>query len=158
MNFVDNKLFAVPSNVVYCGNGNYTFSLTPKKVIGIKDYKIINDKVVIVTFVDGTTEKAVCNPEDTFDIERAVEICICKKMFGGTKAYNDAIRKALKQIDAINKKRKEDEELAKLIARKKEKAANRKKLKQEKIRKEMIDIQVEAYLKAMKMYNEENVY
>ena len=29
MNFVDNKLFAVPSNVVYCGNGNYTFSLTP---------------------------------------------------------------------------------------------------------------------------------
>ena len=79
-------------------------------------------------------------------------------MFGGTKAYNDAIRKALKQIDAINKKRKEDEELAKLIARKKEKAANRKKLKQEKIRKEMIDIQVEAYLKAMKMYNEENVY
>ena len=79
-------------------------------------------------------------------------------MFGGTKAYNDAIRKSLKQIDAINKKRKEDEELAKLIARKKEKAANRKKLKQEKIRKEMIDIQVEAYLKAMKMYNEENVY
>lgn len=152
------KLLAVPANVVYWENGNYTFSLSPKKVIGIKDYKVINDKVVIVTFVDGTTEKAVCDPEDTFDIERAIEICICKKMFGGTKAYNDAIRKALKQINEIDKKRKEDEELAKLIARKKEKAANRKKLRQEKTRKEMIDIQAEAYLKAMKMYNGENVY
>lgn len=145
-------------NIMAWPSGTYTFSLPNIILVKIKDYKIINDKVVIVTFVDGTTEKAVCDPEDTFDLERAVEICICKKMFGGTKAYNDAIRKALKQLDAIDKKRKEDEELAKLIARKKEKAANRKKLRQEKTRKEMIDIQAEAYLKAMKMYNGENVY
>lgn len=158
MNFND-KLFSVPSNLVCCGNGNYTFSLAPKKPMEIKDYKVFNNKVVIVTFVDGSTEKAVCDfSEDSFDLERAIEICICKKMFGGTKAYNDAIRKALKQINEIDKKRKEDEELAKLIARKKEKAANRKKLRQEKTRKEMIDIQAEAYLKAMKMYNGENVY
>ena len=93
-------------NIMAWPSGTYTFSLPNIMLVKIKDYKIINDKVVIVTFVDGTTEKAVCDPEDTFDLERAVEICICKKMFGGTKAYNDAIRKALKQIDAIDKKRK----------------------------------------------------
>ena len=134
----------------------YSYKLVPRNM-EIKDYKVINDKVVIVTFVNGTTEKAVCDSEDTFDLERAIEICVCKKMFGGTKAYNNTIKNALRQVALIDKKRKEDEELAKLIARKKEKAAKKKERRAEKIRKEMIDIQAEAYLKAMKMYNGESV-
>lgn len=131
----------------------WNIGLSPN--LNIIDYKVINDRVVIVTFVDSSTEKAICNPEDTFDLERAIEICICKKMFGGTKAYNDAVRRALKQVAAIDKKKKEDEEEIKRIAKRKEKDIQRKIRRRERIRQEQIDIQAAAYLKALQM-NEGN--
>lgn len=126
-----------------------------KLMCSIKDYKVINDKVVIVTFADGTTEKAVCSPKDAFDLERAIEICICKKVFGGTKAYNNAIKDALKDVAAIDKQKKADKEKAERIAKKKAKEIERKILRREKKRQEQVDIQAEAFLKAMQMYDEQ---
>lgn len=123
--------------------------------VRIKDYKVINDKVVIVTFADGTTEKAICSPEDTFDLDRAIEICVCKKIFGGTKVYNNTIKDALKQVAAIDKKKKTDAEEAERIAKKKEKDIQRKISRIEKIRQEQIQIQAEAFVKAMFMYDEQ---
>lgn len=125
--------------------------------VSIKDYKVINNKVVIVTFTDNTTEKAICSPEDTFDLERAIEICVCKKIFGGTKSYNDTIKDALKQVAAIDKQKKTDAEEAERIIKKKQKDIQRKIRRRERIRQECIDIQAEAYLKAMQMYNKNKV-
>jgi len=136
-----------------------TFTPTKTRIkVNIKDYKVIEDKVVIVTFVDGTTEKAVCDAEDTFNLERAIEICVCKKIFGGTKAYNNAIKDAFKQIASIDKKKKADADEAERIAKKKAKEIDRKnRRKARKLqadRQAAIDIQAEAFLKAMQMYDD----
>lgn len=120
----------------------------------IVDYKIINNTVVIVTFSDGTTEKAVCDENDTFDFEKAIEICVCKKKFGGTKEYNNAIKKALKQVHSIDNKKKKESEEQERIAHRKAKYAERQAKRKAKRRQEQINIQSEAFFKAMVMYDE----
>lgn len=129
----------------------------PKKTstnLDIADYKIINDKVVIVTFKDGSTEKSVCYGDDVFDLERAIELCICKKKFGGNKDYYAAIRKALKQVRDIDTKKKKDAEEKERIANRKAKYAERKAKRMAKKRKAQIDLQTESFVAAMMKYNE----
>lgn len=123
----------------------------------IIDYKVIDNKVVIVTFDDNTTEKAVVVGNDTFDFERAVEIYVLKKMLGGTKAYNDIRKEAMRQVKLVDKKKKDEAEEAERIANRKAKYAERQAKRKEKRRQEQINIQAEAFLKAMKMYDEEGV-
>ena len=120
----------------------------------IVDYKIINNTVVIVTFSDGTTEKAVCDENDTFDFEKAIEICVCKKRFGGSKEYNNAIKKALKQVTSIDNKKKVEAEEQERIAHRKAKYAERQAKRKAKRRQEQVNIQSEAFFKAMIMYDE----
>ena len=120
----------------------------------IVDYKIINNTVVIVTFSDGTTEKAVCDENDTFDFEKAIEICVCKKKFGGSKEYNNAIKKALKQVDTIDNEKKREAEEQERIAHRKAKYAERQAKRKAKKRQEQVNIQSEAFFKAMVMYDE----
>lgn len=129
----------------------------PKKTstnLDIADYKIINDKVVIVTFKDGSTEKSVCYGDDVFDLERAIELCICKKKFGGNKDYYSAIRKALKQVRDIDTKKKKDAEEKERIANRKAKYAERKAKRMAKKRKAQVDLQTESFVAAMMKYNE----
>ena len=121
----------------------------------IVDYKVINNTVVIFTFADGTTEKTVCNHEfDEFELWRAVELAICKKKFGGTKAYHNAVNNAIKQIENIDAKKKAEEEEKERIANRKAKYQQRKAKRMAKKRQEQIDIQTEAFYKAMLMYDE----
>ena len=120
----------------------------------IVDYKVINDTVVIVTFADNTTEKAVCNKNDTYDFERAIEICICKKKFGGTKAYNSAIKNALRQVKAVDDKRKKEAEEKELEKRREAKIAKRKAKRKAQRRQQRIDDMSEAFLKAMLDYDD----
>lgn len=122
--------------------------------LDIVDYKVINDKVVIVTFKDGSTEKSVCHGDDVFDLERAIELCICKKKFGGNKDYYAAIRKALKQVRDIDTKKKKDAEEKERIANRKAKYAERKAKRMDKKRKAQIDLQTESFVAAMMKYNE----
>ena len=121
----------------------------------IVDYKVINNTVVIFTFSDGTTEKTVCNHEfDEFELWRAVELAICKKKFGGTKAYHNAVNNAIKQIENIDAKKNAEEEEKERIANRKAKYQQRKAKRMAKKRQEQIDIQTEAFYKAMLMYDE----
>ena len=120
----------------------------------IVDYKVINDTVVIVTFADNTTEKAVCNKNDTYDFERAIEICICKKKFGGTKAYNSAIKNALRQVKAVDDEKKKEVEEKKLAERREAKIAKRKAKRKAQRRQQRIDDMSEAFLKAMLDYDD----
>ena len=121
----------------------------------IIDYKVFNNKVVVVWFDDGTTEKATCDDLDVFNLERAIEVCVVKKKFGGSNEYNKAIKKAMKQIAAIDKKKKIEKEEQELLAKKKEKEIARKIKRREKKRQEQVDMMTEAYLKAMLAYDEE---
>lgn len=89
INLVGKKLFAY-----FYKDG---FKTSQKELIpDIKDVTIHQDHVVIVEFVDGTTEKAVLHPEDNFSIEQGISICITKRMVGGSAVYNKLISRALK--------------------------------------------------------------
>lgn len=127
----------------------------------IEDVQSINDKVVIVKFADGTSEKAVLSENDTFSLEQGVSICITKKILNkvlkgasGTSAYNKLVNYGLKVYD---KKQKEIKEA--IVAKKAEKDAEQKKIDRirkkrakhkAKLREEQIEIQAEAYRRAMK--------
>ena len=79
----------------------------------VADVSTVNDKVTIVTFTDGTQEKAICREGDTFSIEAGVTIYIMKRMlrlmfeeFGnksGTNLYNNMLREALKKKDVYKR-------------------------------------------------------
>ena len=60
-----------------------------------------NDRVVIVKFADGSFTKAVCSPNDKFDIDVGITVCLLKKILGGTNEYNNLIRKIHKQMDKL---------------------------------------------------------
>lgn len=114
---------------------------------------IVPDKVVEVTFLDGTKEKSVCREPDVFSLEQAIGICVSKKVMGGSSAYNNAIKRGLKvyenkiheeQIDEEEQERIERKR-AKKKAYKERRAAKRAQEKREK----QIEIQKEAYIRAM---------
>lgn len=136
---------------------------------------IVPDKVVEVTFADGTKEKSVCKEPDTFSLESAISICISKKIMGGSSAYNNAVKRGMKvyedkqKREAVEKAEQEriDKKRAKRLAYKEHRAAKRieeENQRKAKEREEQIAIQTEAYLRAMKamddsknvVVNEEN--
>ena len=121
-----------------------TCEIRNKKSVEISDVKILSpNKVVQVVFADGTSEKAVCDKEDTFSLETGITVCIAKKLLGGTKEYNKTIRNALKAMERKEKDRKDREERNKRIELKRQKEV-------EKRRERKIKIQEEAYYRAMK--------
>lgn len=95
------------------------FAITEKKGedenmrVNIKDVKIVvPNKVVEVTFGDGTKEKAVCAEEDTYSLDTAITICLVKHMLGGSNAYNNIIRRANKiLIDKAKAEEKREQEI-----------------------------------------------
>ena len=129
----------------------------------IKDIHIIKDKVVIVIFSDGSKEKAVLDDADTFSLEQGISICITKKMLSmqtggnGSSAYNKLIDHCLK-VYKNNRKAEEKAKAEEQAAKEKEKKATdkarAKKIKKaNKNREREIEIQKEAYLRAMREFN-----
>ena len=122
----------------------------------IEDVRIIvPNKVVEVTFRDGTKEKAVCAEEDTYSFDTAIAICIAKYFLGGTKDYCAVIKNANKIVANKDKEaekariaeQQKVKRIAKFEAYKKKKAA--KKLENE------IEMRKEAYKRAMRELEEE---
>lgn len=119
---------------------------------------------VIVTFSDGTTEKATTSEDDTFSLEQGISICYTKKLLSmlttdsGSKVYNKMIHTAMKlykskQEEAANKEKEEQfakERAEKLAA----KRAKRKAKLEAKKREQEISIQAEAYARALRMVNQ----
>lgn len=128
------------------GFKTYTKELIPD----IKDVIVHNNHVVIVDFVDGTSEKAVLHPEDQFSVEQGISICITKKLVGGSSIYNKLIDRAVKVMINRDEERtkKQVEEEARKERKKKndEKKARRKAAKRE----EYIATQKEAYIRALR--------
>lgn len=110
--------------VVHVDEDGYATPIMPT----ITDVKVVKDKVTIVTFADGTQEKAVCAEGDTFSLENGITICLMKKMLAdsciegtGTSIYNNLIRYATKKVGAAKKEEEEAKKLEKEVkaARKK---------------------------------------
>lgn len=123
------------------------------KKFNIVDYKVYNNKAVAVTFEDGTEEKAVCNEDDNFDLERGVEVCVLKHVLGVDK-YKELVREANRQIKAVDKAIEDKKAEEEMIARKKAKAARHKAKRLERKRNARIAEMKEAYLGAMLAYDD----
>ena len=128
----------------------------------IKDIQVINNKVVIVLFKDDTKEKAVLDSTDTYSLEQGISICITKKMLSmqtngnGSSAYNKLIKHCIKLYENNRKaeeKAKAGEQAAKDREKKLADRAKAKKIKRaNKNREREIEIQKEAYLRAMREF------
>lgn len=121
----------------------------------VTDVEVINNCVTILTFADGTKEKAVLDKQDIFNLEQGISICLTKKLlsqltFGnGNKTYNKLIKSTTKKyfakLDAIEEKKKAEEQKKKKYAKIAAKKAKRK----EKQKEARINEQAEAYRRAL---------
>ena len=127
---------------------NKEIKMEPK--FNIVSYNVYDNKTIVVRF-DNVTERAVCCDEDQFDLERGVEICILKNIFG-EECYKKLIKTAMKQIKAIDKAKADKEKEEEMIAAKKAKNARRKARTSENRRKRRVAEMKEAYLAAMREY------
>lgn len=100
----------------------------------ITKVEVLNDRVVIMRFGDGSFTKAICTEDDAkngkFDIDIGITICFIKKIIGEAdgkkKAYAKLIRDIHKMMDEQDKLAKEEEQRkANAKARKLRKAQRR---------------------------------
>lgn len=120
-------------------------------------------KVVVVSFADGTSEKAVLSADDTFSLEYGISICVTKRLLSGkcdghgNSVYNKIVRHGLKVYENAQKKAEKDAEEAERIKTKMTKLAQKKAAKRAKReaaeREYLIGIQAEAYVRAMRELN-----
>ena len=128
----------------------------------IKDVRI-NNEVVVVEFCDGTSEKATLSEEDTFNFEQGISICITKKLLSmmcpnGSGLYNKIIKRAISVYNnrlhneaTVLKKEKDEAERRERKRKKIEKKRAKREMKE---REKQIEIHKEAYLRAMREYNQ----
>lgn len=135
----------------------------------ITDVKVISKdnrpQVIIVTFADNTKEKAVLDENDTYSLEQGISICITKKLLGkntsyGSSLYNKVIKHAI-NVMVANEKAAKDVKVAEDKAKEKaaklnEKERKRKAKRAASKREYEIEVQKEAYIRAMKQLQEEN--
>lgn len=129
--------------------------ILPEYDVVIADINIlVPNKVVEVTFTDGTKTKSVCREPDVFSLETAISICISKKLMGGSSEYNKCIKNALRFYNDKLKREEKEKQEQEYIAKKKAKRAEYKKRRAEKKeqaeKERLIEIQKEAYVRAMK--------
>lgn len=131
----------------------------------VKDITLIKEKNgrergVIIDFKNGNRQKAVCVGEDEFNLEIGITICLTKYLAeayfhakNGSATYNKAVEKCIKFLDKKDLKKREEREKEKRIkaakAKRAEKKARREERKKNAAREEAIQIQVEAYRRAM---------
>lgn len=117
--------------------------------------EIVPNKVAKVVFYDGTIEKVVCDEDDTFSLEMAITICMAKKLYGGTAAYNKAVRDGMKVYKRMLERKQNEKEDQERIAKKKQKRKEYLARREARRREEQIEIQKEAYIRAMKELNDD---
>lgn len=129
-----------------------TLAITDRKTIVTDVNVIVPNKVVEVTFADGSKQKTVCSENDEFSLELAISICITKNLIGGTSNYNKAVDNGIKvyekKLHKQEEDRKEEERIKakriKLAAKRAERIARKK----EEERERLIEIQKEAIIRA----------
>lgn len=106
-----------------------------------------------MTFVDGEVVTVVARHGDEFNEEAGVMHCIMKRLFNGT-GYNGMIRSLIKDTHkreaAEFLKKQEEEEAKEAEIKAKEEARKKEQKRLAREREEKIEIQKEAYIRAMK--------
>lgn len=131
-------------------NNNSSFSnFSPNMIENVKFYP----PATKMFFKDGSVTTSVAHKEDKFDPSIGMMICIFKYIFKGN-SYNNMFRRWIKKAKEEERK-KIEEELKKIQKeetreRRAKKKAAKKLLKKIAKREEEIEIQKEAYLRAMK--------
>lgn len=129
---------------------SYTDGYPTPKPVKVETY---NDRVVKVTFEDGSFTKSVCSDNDTFDLDVGITICILKRVMGknGHKLYNNMMRDIHKIMDENEKdKEKARKEKAERKA-KQRKTEFKAAAKKAKARQDQIDIQKTAFVEALRV-------
>lgn len=135
----------------------------------IEDVRTYNDDkgepcAIYLDFADGTSTSAARRENDIYSLEHGITICIAKKLLdmitngAGNQTYNKLVRNASKVLSDKNKLAKKVaekiEEDSKVQAHKLAKLAEKKRRRDEKqnalLREELIEIQKEAIIRAMK--------
>lgn len=143
--------------------------------------EVVPGRVVKVTYYYKKYEM-VCDPRDEFSMEKVLYLAIAKEMYGHTltpegiekkaeelkyeKVYVKKVEQAMKMLAAMEELEKENAEYEALLEARRQKRwerkqrqmdrrAEKKRLQEEKEREEKIQIQTEAYLRAMKAVKEE---
>ena len=136
------------------------FGNTREVIPRIVDVKTYDNKVVKVIFADGSYEKAVLSPNDTFSLEQGISICLTKKLlskivssdFGGS-VYNKLVDYALgvydNKVKAVKEAKKKAEAEKAAEKKKAEKIKAKRAKRKAQLREEQIEIQAEAYRRAM---------
>lgn len=135
----------------------------------VKDITLItdNDSIVhgvIMDFKNGDRQKSICSEDDEFNLRVGISICLTKYLLhtycqakNGSSAYNKVIEKCIDFLAEKDMKKHEEEQEKLRIEIRKAKRAEKKKRREErkkaKAREEAIDIQKEAYLRAMKEFD-----
>ena len=117
----------------------------------VRKVETYNDRVVKVTFGDGSFTKSVCSENDKFDLDVGITICLMKRMLGkdGNKKYNNAIRR-IHKIMEDNLKAKEEEKAQKAKIKEENRKRNERRAEgKKKAIREQIDIQKTAYIEAI---------
>lgn len=140
----------IPCNMLYHlhidGDGS-TPRKTNAKIPGIRQIQTFNDRVVQVTFIDGSQTKCVCGKDETFDLYEGVAFCLFKRFLDeedGTKHFNDLMRYAFKKLDEQEEAKKRKAEIEAENKRREEKKKLQAQRRKEKKREEKISIFVDA--------------
>lgn len=123
-----------------------------------------NPKVVIVTFEDNDVQRAVVSKDDTFNLETGITICIAKHLLyciyrsgNSSSLLNNVIRKAIRTYNTAKAEKLAAEELTKQRAERAQRKHEKRKAKREAealaFKEKMIEIQKEAYIRAMRELN-----
>lgn len=128
-------------------------AFSPDKIKDVKFYP----PATKITFTDGVVVTSVAHDGDEFDEYIGMMICIMKYIFKDNK-YNNMFRKWIKKAkDEEKEKTKEEKRAAEekeVRERQRKKKAAKKLLRKEAKREEEIEIQKEAYLRAMREKDE----
>ena len=153
------------SGLIYCdeiceylGIQKRTPDNKPKWIEGlpaVDKVETYNNRVVKVTFVDGTFTKAVCSKNDNFDLDMGITICAMKRLLGtnsenATREYNRFISHVHSVMEKNTLKELAEEAQKAKEKQKQRKAELKRAAKKLKSREEQIDIQKQAILRAQK--------
>lgn len=138
----------VESNIIACKTIVDNTGFKPDKIQNVEFYP----PAVKMTFTDGTVTTAVPQDGDEYDPKTGMMVCIMKYIWK-TVNYNTALDKWIKKAEKAEKEKadakaaKEREKLERQKAQEKAAAKKARKVEQE------INIQKEAYIRAMKEVN-----
>lgn len=170
LNIVENKYWNIGEDATFEIIDNVKRSKRSKEIIMevrkensfIKNFEISKSgRGVKVNFTDGTYKKTYALESDEFSLKRALFIAIAKKLESNFK-YKDIEKVAdaisimkiyIEEVDAAIERYEKEEESKRIVANRKAKKIAYKERREARVKEELIEIQKEAYLRAMREAN-----